>query len=352
MAQESPNEVVIGKASQFIGEITLSVPVGWFSPGWSHPAKTELMARALVLAQDRFNQGGLVVMASVVGEGILIRVQPHEKIPGIPARAFPDMMGLCHELEQIPLSGSCLCPCGCVADLAIRECMRSRLQVSGGVVCLSPPAFAVRDAAHPTHKGHGVQGWSHVQRILPPDITPEDAPDPYNYPYPTTPPDGGRQTVIQCGCGETLMVDFVYAVQEGMDKASSSDVVAKGVAKFYVDEDERRRLAREEREHQHRVNLASSVWSHHKGYPPSPEDLAEVVKFIREYEQQVGSALSLKQAIIAYRKAHTEPPPPQQAAVVLALARQREDLAKAIREHHKAFNSQRALDVHNRKADK
>lgn len=67
---------------------------------------------------------------------------------------------LAKDLNTFPNMGTCLCPCGCRADLAVSTCFRQRLREASGVgFALVTPAVRIRDAAHPDHQGHGVLGW-------------------------------------------------------------------------------------------------------------------------------------------------------------------------------------------------
>jgi hypothetical protein len=122
-------------------------------------AQSEFLARAIVLVQDRLKDapwpthhpevrltsGNLVVKFSC----------PLDHLGQVDAL----LKGVQAEIDVFPQLGTAACPCGCGADLAIRECIRKRVAVAQGQVCVNAPAFVVRDAVHPDHAGHGIIGW-------------------------------------------------------------------------------------------------------------------------------------------------------------------------------------------------
>lgn len=122
-------------------------------------AQSEFLARAIVLVQDRLKDapwpthhpevrltsGNLVVKFSC----------PLDHLGDVDAL----LKGVQAEIDVFPQLGTAACPCGCGADLAIRECIRKRVAVAQGQVCVNAPAFVVRDVAHPDHAGHGIIGW-------------------------------------------------------------------------------------------------------------------------------------------------------------------------------------------------
>lgn len=146
------------------------------------------------MAHDRFKESGLDVVIGVDEDGLWVDVGSDSSRQA--GSRFPDMDSLKAELDNLPSIGTAMCPCGCGADLSIRECLRNRVRQVKGAVCLIPPAIAIRDKTHPSHEGHAMEGWCH-------GIEPD-------------PELGKKMTYIACGCGEVLGVDFAYAVQEGL----------------------------------------------------------------------------------------------------------------------------------------
>lgn len=182
------------------------------------PAITaEYRARAIVLLLDRINEFAehchpRVGMAS--DNTVFLEMDcPMDRVQELREKFWAWEQ----EVNAIPSFGSCLCPCGCKADLSVRECARQRLAVRDKVVVVNPPAFKIRDAVYPEHAEHGILGWA----------TPTFTGSPYS--------DHNQTTVMACGCGAVLDISaeergrFSNGDQMAYEGGPASEVLRKAV---------------------------------------------------------------------------------------------------------------------------
>lgn len=102
------------------------------------------------------------------------------------------------------------------------------------------------------------------------------------------------KTHILCGCGETLTVEFHYAVNEGLDQYHGGEVgeeVAKGI-RLYWDEVKRQKeievRARNLLDNEIKRQNLVDVYARQTGRHPTDDQIEKLERMLLEYQRKQG----------------------------------------------------------------
>jgi hypothetical protein len=185
-----------------------------FSLAWGKlgiDCKDELECRAMLLIRDRLKEWTTQEPQVTIHQG---NIKVKFSCDLNKARdASAKLAAVREEVRVLPQTGTAACPCGCGADLALRECRRQRVAVKEGVVCLTPPAFAARDQAYPDHQDHGIVGWA-VDLVV-------------------------NGVIMACTCGAVLRVPYETAQEAWSDESiapggPAAKIIQEAIVRFYA----------------------------------------------------------------------------------------------------------------------